>query len=594
MSITHYKILKSFLCPTLFLITGLLPLSLAFAANPTCSANVSVIPSVRAEGNSELVGDITLSCTGGNIIAAGIPVPTANISVFFNTGLSSKLLATNFPESLLFIDEPGPGNSDTPANPVFATCKTANGSCTNVGNGDGKATVAHPNYYIGQGTGTNFNTFQATSSAGNALTWSNIPIDGGPHIYRFTNVRLNVSALAGGANGTPAIAAISVSGATSLSISNPSPTIGFVQKSLDFEVRDAAGTAVLTDPVVLSKCQNTENLRIATLRFKELFGTVFKHRTESTASTTPYAQLDQNILSKIYNSESGFFDSSLVGNSARGDLGTSGIASWGTRLKAVFQNIPSGAIVYIDVDGTRIPLGQALQNDTAELIGGNETSLFAQRGTTLGGPPGAAALDSSGIAIWEILDSDPNRIASMDFGVYVSFPANDAALGTAIVNGGFGPLRVTQASSFEGLPKFQAPASPKNLFTISDEGCSVAVPTTSPTIAPTATTAPNSNPELRLILENIRVQILKLKVRNGEFTEKGKAAKKELKTLIKSLGTFIADNTASVQLNNQGTTLNILSNSVSKTVKKALQRRETFKKDRKTASKAVNALIGLL
>src|ERR1700724_2693343 len=77
-----------------------------------CATNVSVTPTLRAEGYTEETGDITISCTGGTAPALGSVIPTVNITVFLNTAVTSRLLpqtsvSNNISEALLLIDEPG-------------------------------------------------------------------------------------------------------------------------------------------------------------------------------------------------------------------------------------------------------------------------------------------------------------------------------------------------------------------------------------------------------------------------------------------------------------------------------------------------------
>src|ERR1041385_7223526 len=61
----------------------------------TCVTNVSVTPTLRAEGYTEQTGDITLSCTGGQNIAPASIIPTINITLFLNTAVTSRLFSTN-------------------------------------------------------------------------------------------------------------------------------------------------------------------------------------------------------------------------------------------------------------------------------------------------------------------------------------------------------------------------------------------------------------------------------------------------------------------------------------------------------------------
>jgi len=87
-----------------------------------CNTSVSVTPIVRAEGLSELVGDLVLYCTGGSPTAPGRPVPQVNVTVFLNTNITSKVLGTQLAsfgngqtsgldEALLIVDEPNSPNS---------------------------------------------------------------------------------------------------------------------------------------------------------------------------------------------------------------------------------------------------------------------------------------------------------------------------------------------------------------------------------------------------------------------------------------------------------------------------------------------------
>ena len=85
-----------------------------------CQTSQSNVPIVRAEGYTELVGDIVLVCTGGSPTTIGQPVPQVNFTVFLNTNITSRVLDTTrtFNEALLIIDEPNT-NLRTPAFPIL-------------------------------------------------------------------------------------------------------------------------------------------------------------------------------------------------------------------------------------------------------------------------------------------------------------------------------------------------------------------------------------------------------------------------------------------------------------------------------------------
>ena len=74
----------------------------ASGAPLVCNTNAGVPPLVRAEGYTELVGDIVLVCTGGNP-GQGL---TANFQLFLNTNITSRLVGSSFSEALLMVDEP--------------------------------------------------------------------------------------------------------------------------------------------------------------------------------------------------------------------------------------------------------------------------------------------------------------------------------------------------------------------------------------------------------------------------------------------------------------------------------------------------------
>ena len=64
----------------------------------TCATtNASVTPTLRAEGYTETVGDIVLICSGGTLPQGnnGVPVPTANFTMFLNTAVPAVCCRTD-------------------------------------------------------------------------------------------------------------------------------------------------------------------------------------------------------------------------------------------------------------------------------------------------------------------------------------------------------------------------------------------------------------------------------------------------------------------------------------------------------------------
>jgi len=80
----------------------------------TCSNFSAVNVPARAEGYTELVGDITFNCSanGQPPTEPGKTIPSVNITVSANTNITSRILAisatrfTQYNEALLIIDEP--------------------------------------------------------------------------------------------------------------------------------------------------------------------------------------------------------------------------------------------------------------------------------------------------------------------------------------------------------------------------------------------------------------------------------------------------------------------------------------------------------
>ena len=271
--------------------------------------NGAVTPLMRAEGLTEVVGDIIIACSGGTPVAAGATLPQAVITLFLNTAVTSRLQDSNGgTEALLIVDEPGSGEVGAgPASPQLA-CPTPLTGCTVVSNGvdpyDGSA--GHPNVFQGVSSGNTI-SFQVPISAP-----GNFGVGIAPNtfrIFRITNVRVNASALSNSPTTNaplPAVASISAGGSSGLPIGQATLTVGFVQRGLNYTTRNDANTATVNS-VDLSACSAGSPCGAAVLQFQENFGTAaFKPRLQGTA---------QNIPGTIYISESGFYNPRLAASS---------------------------------------------------------------------------------------------------------------------------------------------------------------------------------------------------------------------------------------------------------------------------------------
>jgi hypothetical protein len=502
---------------------------------------------LRAEGLTELVGDMVLTCTGGATPTVGAVLPTANFTVSFGTNVTSRLLnynvypsssvtSPNTSEALLLIDEPGSGLQ------IGSGTGSPWTGQTNIGPGAPQTLCMNGTYpasYMGAGTGgcpqyvaqVAGGDYVMSSSAGNVysnpanvyagvvssnqVTFFGIPIlpptsANVSRVYRMTNIRINANAL--GASGSPGTfqvqASISISGSTSVPIYTPVQIAGFVQTGLSTKLMNTSNTGTLTAPN-LAQCSSATTSAVGILQYSENFGTAFKTRvapiTTGQATNTPTGQ---NTPGAIYNSESGFIFSPLSGAGTAALNAVAGLADYGTRLKAVFNNIPTGVRIFVSTTnvvnlaatGTSSP---SLGTTASLTPSGTSTTSFAMLVVSEAAPEGsfvpasgytyasssATALNGyaeipvspstqSATAVWEVINTNPSTNENFSFGVWVTYTANAAAnappVGTATVNMSFAPTPTVAftaaagavASSSLTLPRFADTSTAANLFSI--------------------------------------------------------------------------------------------------------------------------------
>jgi hypothetical protein len=473
----------------------------------TCNTNVTVTPQLRSEGWTEQTGDITITCTGGNAITTvGSTIPLVNFKIFYSTNVTSRLLNSvyaNANEALLLVDEPGaaiPGDGPARAQKLCATPLTG---CAAVVNYDSRGVIFAATDTLGTGPSTaaasNYspNVYQgvADSAGGNAVTFFGVPVlpptTTGSRVYRITNVRVNAQAQGGGSTSGAAavVASIAISGATSLGIQNSSLVVGYVSPSLTA----TAATAKSLQQCV-SKAYTATN--ISTLTFTENFGTAFKTRVaaQNTAAYSgqnyPFLNGEhQNIPGAIYNSESNFIFQTAGGTTP------AGLADYGTRLKATFNNVPSGVTIWVsqnNVTNAVTPLappspvggsgGNTGTTGWAQLVNGettgygslgitNSSSVFLTPASTSDVTSGGITLvqvpisGGTGSAVWEVLNTNPNTNESFKFAVYSGVSPNlpqniPTAPNTSTVNLSYAPVYTSGAATTGVLPRFTGDSTP--------------------------------------------------------------------------------------------------------------------------------------
>lgn len=408
----------------------------AFAQNMTCTATPPAAATVRQGGVAELVGDIFVSCTGGTPVTTGA-FPTINVSMFFNTAVTSRIVSSAAPpitEAVLIVDNP------TALQQIPCTTAVCNNTDT---------------------------IFQGRYESFNSLSWSNIPINppgaNAQRVLRFKNVRINTNNLP--SNGT-AIVFLSVTGSTVGSFSNPQQTVATVRPGLTLDLRTPTDTAIAS-PISYVACtgNNTELAgnaggaystpggRSLLLKFSEAasFPNAFKRRSGSTSLAEPLALQSQDNPAANYNSESGFTNSTFPSTNG---LNRVGVADSGTTLRAVFTNVPANIRLFVTTREilTGSTLGtDALATTKARLTGtpGQPFTPLANDSATDGG---LRQVPASGEVNWEVLETDPNTVEAVSFGVVVAFSGQpQPAAGTISVSGGFGPQTGGASASLTDL-----------------------------------------------------------------------------------------------------------------------------------------------
>jgi hypothetical protein len=424
---------------------------MAFAQSESCSAQGTVSTPLRAEGFTEQTGDIIITCTGGQALQPGANIPLVNITVFYTTTVTSRLLSSTpnnagqyLSEALLLIDEPNTNplgfavGIDAPANNHVAwgqtqtlnPCLTPLSGCIQTAgvNQQGFTAPAAPAYNVYQGL-----------TSGNSVTFYGVPAlppaTVGSRVYRITNVRVNATQGGIAAGTQPINGFISVSGSASFPISNAQPVVGYIQPGLSAKV-SGAKTFQQCNSVTTATSTGT------TLAFTELFGTSFKTRVaaQSTASgagqlgvlNTAPTQPNQSTPGAIYNSESNF----VYGGFSGTGVATAGLADFGTRLKATFNNIPSGVRIYVNSANKAAPTNPGGSVDNASspgyavIVSGGETASdgtgFIPTAYAAGDKTEVTIVGGTGTAVWEVVNTNPNTTETFSFGVYVSYTAATA------------------------------------------------------------------------------------------------------------------------------------------------------------------------
>lgn len=502
----------------LALFAGLAAAQATTGGNISCTQSLTVTPTVRGEGLTELVGDIVLGCstTGTPIYpAAGSAIQTANITVFLTNPVTSRIMsnnsAVNASEALLLIDEPGSSTSQGYGTTVTQTlCPTPQGGGCTEYNGTTATSPAGALVPVQSGAAgpqtAGWNMFQGVVS-GNSVTFYGVPIlppntAGATHVYRITNIRVNANQGYNASSPTPSVVQASISISPSTAMTIPAGTVynvAYVSTGLNAATRKTDNSGDTSSTVSgQTQCGSLSTPggpagNILGLRFSPGFPTAFKPRISGAMPAG--ATVTQNIPGQIYNSETGFTTNigSTNGITTAGSTGsvgtTTGLADWGTRLKAVFNNIPSGVTIWVSstnfvgntttlATSANVPFAQAVISETAP-----DSNNVVPAASTVSKPANYVPLvmtnATTGYAVWEVenINSTVSTGQDLEFGVAMAYGsgtfANTAAVPISVnmslapnaTNGAFSTTTQATATT-SNVPRFVDTSAGKTVANI--------------------------------------------------------------------------------------------------------------------------------
>jgi hypothetical protein len=441
----------------------------------TCFSTATPLQ-VRYEGLAELVGDFVLQCTGGNPTDPGAPAQKVNIQIFLNTPtVTSRVLTSPGTEALLLVDEPAPTEQTLCA--VGANCPVLGlGSSTSSPYKPTTATNTNPNPL------PIFNVWQgqlAGAASPNSIVFNGVPIiapgtQGGTRTFRITNVRAPANALGVPAPGIPLsiTESIATSNGSILPISSNTAqqVVGVVLKGLI--VTNSGGT-------VFQQCFSVTNGTSGSITLTKGFAAAFKVRNTATTPAAPLGDAPQNVPNTAYNTETGFYNQTLLANA--------GNATQGTRFRIVFTNVNKGVTLSVPTSLQYDPnTGLTVLNQPAPVtvppavppLYAVLTTTDANGGGGFVAGTGAITPDSSGTAtaVYEVLQADiSNPNEQLTIPVTISFVSNPGSNIPAITVGtpsqlgaSFAPIsNISVASDFSvPIPRFRDTSSGGAHFSI--------------------------------------------------------------------------------------------------------------------------------
>ena len=466
---------------------------------PAQTCNVSGIPlTIRAEGQTELLGDLLLRCSGPGAgfvpTPLGQPVPRVNfrIALYSDAALTLPLtlanrvtnisvanVAAQAVDALLVIDvSPNPSPSPNPLLRSCAASEALANACalTGVYNPPSNSSgidFANP-------TGNVRNLYQGVKTAANTVTFWNVPFESAADtsnitVFRAKNLRL---AVPGSTASFEVFAKITLENGPPGILTSTSAVVGYIQQAL---LRPQIGSAYLPRCVdnnaalalnaTASVAPQGTSLRVRLVEF-------FANSSKARGFVPGNSSLDHTDPSQVYSAESGFFSTLLP---LTDGLNRAGTAQSGTRFRILFDNSPAGVELYAPADvlpnSPHLSLFRMVDSDattsgapTAADLTAETPTFLSNTSTALGGLRRLATRGAFRFAVYEAVTSDPRHPDTFEVPITVAYAANTPqVVSTATVS--FAPYDAVPVTGSALIPTFGGPPITFHAFTIGD--CSV-------------------------------------------------------------------------------------------------------------------------
>lgn len=375
----------------------------------TC-AQTATTGIIRAEGTTELVAPIIITCTAG---AGGAIVGTGSLQVFLSPALpvTSKVLSTT----------------------------TGNTEAVAVVSGDAT-------HYHATVSGSTLN-----------ISGISLPATAAAATYTITvsNIRVNATSLSVGSGVPPSISATTfISGSTGSLVPAAlgAAQVAFAQNGLAASVLKADSTSTSVLPVTGNLTSGSSNFVICRAYQPNLPTAVAG--TVVAASRAFVVRVGENFASAFrYNGYVAGTQTAGAGEQSQVFTATSNKVTDGTRVSVAFSNVPAGVALYVPT--IAVPsnngAGLATLRLTASAAGTVFGAVSASTTAAVTGQTMAAVSLTSGAgsATFEVITEDLNSLDVYDIPVYVVTTANGASATTGIgVSVAFATVGSTKIPNF--------------------------------------------------------------------------------------------------------------------------------------------------